>query len=334
MMVNTIMQLKTELGISVMEQHSVAMAFAYLHGAPSYVAQAALSKLKHQGRERGAMYAYSVLEAAYDAWNLEGKSSGRPQRYNMYWPMVLPSSSIFESNVFNSCKLCLRMFRDYPALPMSKIFAKKIYKRLCVLMREGVKNFGALGSNHLMAALAILGLVPEWTYHQCTLDPASEGYEYLAERFCLPKGVTGADPFFKSICKEFQVRYGYVSERLVENLICKIVQAEQKKKNNRKKNNETNKKEPTHFKDVVVVGQLLYVPRGHVVNIFSGNSQTSVPFHLLNKLFRVAGGVDQTMRQIAQAAIDTTAPEGCKSPLKKGCLSFTVPIELYHSTSI
>jgi hypothetical protein len=47
-MINAVEELKQGLGISVVEQHSLATAFNYLHGAPSYVAQAAISSMKHE----------------------------------------------------------------------------------------------------------------------------------------------------------------------------------------------------------------------------------------------------------------------------------------------
>jgi hypothetical protein len=96
--------------------------------------------------------------------------------------VVLPTPNTFESNVLNSCNLCLlRMFQDFPMIPGSGVlvYAKRFYKRLCRLLVKGVNNFGHPGANHMIVVLTVLGLVPEWTYHQCTLDPASEGYKYL-----------------------------------------------------------------------------------------------------------------------------------------------------------
>jgi hypothetical protein len=291
LMVDCVLRMHAKHHLTLVEMHSVMMAFAYIPGAPFFVVHAAesiaLCKLR-----RGPMLGYCLLDHAIALWDAKGKGSGRPQRYNMYFTVSLPEKSVFLSNTMKSARVSLLLFRDHCKPPNGGIERRRLYKRVQKRFQAGVNNFGGLGSNHLLGAMSLLGLVPSWLYYECTLDASSKGFQFICTNFKVPTGSTGADPFFKTLTIALSRRYGVLFlPRFVENLICKCFQ----------RFGRVNKEHTNTFHDMLIKDQRLFVPdaegfivvhqlnkepvtmEGPLLKIFHGFFGKDVSFHAMAK---------------------------------------------------
>jgi hypothetical protein len=242
---------RVHFDLSLIEVHSLFVAMAYIPGSPSFVAQAALRHRESLVEpRRGSIFGYDVLARALLLWHKMGTGNDRPERYHMYSSMPLPSEEAFQLAVERSCRLSLVLFRNWPHAMKSTTTALKIYKRTQTLLSEPIKNFGSLGSNHVLGAMAIVGLVPIWMYDFCTLPVEGKPFGYIHRTFGVAK--KDCESFFKTICIAFERHYGISSCRLVENIICKVFQRSGRKDDS-----------AVTFRDVVLLGQPVYqVDRG------------------------------------------------------------------------
>jgi hypothetical protein len=227
LMADCVLRLHSRFDLTLVEMHSVLLAFAYIPGAPFFVVQAAEKASKVV---RGPLLGYNLCVFACELWAKEGKGSDRIQRYSMYNRVQPPTKTTFRDNTYKSARLSLVLFRDHPEKPnpekpnISTLKSREHYNSTQKRNTLGVLNFGLLGSNHILGAMAILGLVPFWMYGECQLDPTSKGFQYICDRFGVRKGAVSSRAFFQTLCHAFRNRYGISSPRFCENLICKCFQ--------------------------------------------------------------------------------------------------------------
>lgn len=111
-----------------------------------------------------------------------------------------------------------------------------------------MKYCGMLGNNHLLGAGSLIGLYPNWFYDQCVLDPSSNAFEFVVDRFSVWIGMTGLDSFFKTLCVAFACLHGVTSPQSVENVCCKVFKVFGALKESR-----------TTYHNVVIMGQQLFL---------------------------------------------------------------------------
>jgi hypothetical protein len=227
LMVGCILKLDSLFGgLSFFEYHSLLSAFAYIPGAPFFVVIAAMNCCKRTGvQEREEMFAYAIVKEAIKLWHLEGTGAGRPQRYNMYSDVPVPTRAAFKKTVQKFAKTSLLVHRDFPTKPKSLGSSRTVYKRVVVLLKDSVDNLGVLGTNHMLGVGSILGLFPRWMYAQCLLDPACRTYTHLCKKYNCTRGMEGATSFFKTLLHKFLKVHHIDSGRKVENIACKVYQS-------------------------------------------------------------------------------------------------------------
>ena len=147
-------------------------------------------------------------------------------RFSLYRAVVIPEEGEWKKSTKELVRLCLEAsFRPTP--PGDKKERARFYEESRKLIAIQIPNGGSLITNHFMAVLAIVGLVPLWFAGEHTVDVSSKSLAFLVEHKGLVKGKAAADRFLESLSSALQTDYGINANRKYsENVNCKSYRLE------------------------------------------------------------------------------------------------------------
>ena len=97
-----------------------------------------------------------------------------------------------------------------------------MYRDLFNGWSSNVKHLGRLGTNHVIAAGAVVGVLPFWMSNEYYKAQEANPFKFFAESFSFKKNKQSVDLFLNSIIATVKERLGLVwSVRYAENVVCK-----------------------------------------------------------------------------------------------------------------
>jgi hypothetical protein len=142
-------------------------------------------------------------------------------RFATYSAIHVPGKQAWDDSTTEIVRLCLEAcFRSEP--PGAKKSRADIYESTRRGIQKEIKGAGPLITNHLLAILAIVGLVPLWFAEEHTADNNSKAMIYLQKHQDLPKGKPEASRFLDSLSSALNLLKGITgSRKYAENVSCK-----------------------------------------------------------------------------------------------------------------
>jgi hypothetical protein len=142
-------------------------------------------------------------------------------RFGTYRKVVIPEEEKWVASTTEVIRLCLEAsFRPDP--PGDKKERAGLYEKTRKAVAKEIPNAGFLITNHLMAVLAIVGLVPLWFAGEHTVDTGSKSMKYLVAHQQLVSGKAAAQRFLDTLSSALHGQYGIAATRkYAENVACK-----------------------------------------------------------------------------------------------------------------
>jgi hypothetical protein len=143
-------------------------------------------------------------------------------RFSTYRKVVIPGKEEWVESTTELVRLCLvASFRQ--DAPGEKKERAAFYEKTRKAVANEIPNAGGLVSNHLMAVLAIVGIVPLWFGDEHTVDTSTKPMQFLVEKQGLVKGKPAAQRFLDSLTSALESEDGFVfTRRYSENVCCKV----------------------------------------------------------------------------------------------------------------
>ena len=147
-------------------------------------------------------------------------------RFPTYRKVVVPNEEEWKRSTIEVVRLCLEAsFRS--ERPTSKKERAKFYEQTRKMIQKEIPNGGLLVTNHLMAILAIVGLVPLWFAEEHTVETTSKSIMFLVKHKGLVKGKPAAQCFLDSLSGALLSIHGIAASRkYTENVCCKAYRIE------------------------------------------------------------------------------------------------------------
>jgi hypothetical protein len=151
----------------------------------------------------------------------ESKTKIPGLRFATYRKVVVPGKEEWIASTKEVVRLCLEAsFRT--AAPGDKKERGAVYEKTRKAIAKEIPDAGSLISNHLMAVLAIVGLVPLWFVEEHSIDVSSKSIAYLVQEKGLAKGRASGQRFLDSVSSALERQFGIVCcAKYSENVVCK-----------------------------------------------------------------------------------------------------------------
>ncbi len=193
-------------------------------------------------------------------------------RFATYRKVVIPKPDEWITSTKEVVQLCLEAcYRQAP--PGDKKERARFYENTRKLIGQQIPNGGSLITNHLMAVLAIVGLVPLWFAEEHTVDPSSKSLEYLVNNKGLAKGKPASERFLESLSSVLQTDLGITASRKYsENVCCKAYRID--KDRIAKETMSKVKNSDSRFSDLVFDTQCIFQVVGGQVHVHRQGYET------------------------------------------------------------
>ena len=177
--------------LSYGEVISVATTFDVMAKSHYFFSVVAESLLRANGEwmdtimnhHRGFAFGYYILVTMHE---IKGRTPLPPCRFNDYKSFDLMTYEEWEKVCCNRCRVALHLSASLPSKPEpNKILPS--YKKSLNLLKSTVKGAGVLVTNHAIAIMLVLGLLPSWFYSVAVITGDSKYMEYFSNRFDIPK---------------------------------------------------------------------------------------------------------------------------------------------------
>jgi hypothetical protein len=186
-------------------------------------------------------------------------------RFANYRAVHVPGKQAWVDSTTEIVRLCLDgSFRSEP--PGCKKERASLYETTRKGIMKEIKYAGPLVTNHLMAVLSIVGLVPLWYGEEHTADDKSKSMAYLRlgveDHQNLPPGRAESQRFLDTLSSALSLQYGFASSRrYAENVLCKAF---------RQSNPDKAKLSDQRFSDLLFENQCVFKVVGREVHIQKG----------------------------------------------------------------
>ena len=216
--------------LSYGEVISVATTFDVMAKSHYFFSVVAESLLRANGEwmdtimnhHRGFAFGYYILVTMHE---IKGRTPLPPCRFNDYKSFDLMTYEEWEKVCCNRCRVALHLSASLPSKPEpNKILPS--YKKSLNLLKSTVKGAGVLVTNHAIAIMLVLGLLPSWFYSVAVITGDSKYMEYFSNRFDIPKmdndQATALGERIALLLRDWSNLH--INLRMVENLLCKCFQ--------------------------------------------------------------------------------------------------------------
>jgi hypothetical protein len=162
-----------------------------------------------------------VLMSQLRQQHLDSKTKIPGYRFPTYRKVVIPERKEWIASTTELIRLSLEAsFRQDPL--GDKKERAMLYEKTRRAMAKEIPDAGNLISNHLLAILAIVGLVPLWFSDEHTVDAASKAIKFLVAEKGLASGRLAAQRFLDTLCSALKRQFGIdATTRYGENGCCK-----------------------------------------------------------------------------------------------------------------
>ena len=184
-------QLVCQHSLNFMEVISLLCAWVALQWTPCYFCTVCDKMMSTNGLQvRGIFIGHYVLEkifCMYDHRNKDAKLTHPGKRFFDYRNVSVPDKDEWCESVEKIVYVTLQSFRNN-IKPSSKKKCLEIYKDTFNYIKAEIPGAGILKVNHLMGAMAIIGVLPLWYIGSFHHVHETQGIKHLVELFKLKTG--------------------------------------------------------------------------------------------------------------------------------------------------
>jgi hypothetical protein len=224
--------LSKRLSLTLPEMVSVVAAYELIPDNPYYFylsirsilsssKQVALGEM-HRGYAIGYLVGSLMLEYHRIKKNQAIQVPGR--RFPTYVQPKLPTGQEWRQRCDEKIFLILHINSTYPTLT-SKVTRQKVYRDILKRFAKNVVNMGELKTNHSLAIMASLGLLPCWIREHAEITADSRYMKWFATQYPLPTPLnpTKLERVVSTLRKAFETEFGRpFTIRELENILCKV----------------------------------------------------------------------------------------------------------------
>ena len=210
-----------------MEVISLLRAWVELQWTPCYFC-AVCEKMMHQNelKVRGMFIGHDVLEKTYRMYyhrKKDPKLTHPGKRFFDYRNVSVPDKDKWCDSVEKISYVTLQSFKNN-IKPSTKKECLEIYKATFNQIEAEIPGAHILKVNHLMGAMAIIGVLPLWYIGLFHKVHVTKGVEHLVELFKLKTGPGPTQTLMNVLIRALSIKFGRTfSVRECENILCKVM---------------------------------------------------------------------------------------------------------------
>jgi hypothetical protein len=224
--------LAQQMCLSLPEMVSVVAAYDIIPNNPSYFYVAVVAVLSSTTSSRllsahyGYAFGYLIASLMMDFWATKPVKESVPGlRFCHYTKSSVPTGTEWVKQCDEKLGLILHVNATYP-LARSKQSRFKVCREVLGRFAKNIPDAGLLITNHSMALMSELGLLPSWIIEHAEIGVSLRYMKWFVERYGLEKPLTfvNIEWMLSTLGSAMHNHFGVVfSVRELENILCKVV---------------------------------------------------------------------------------------------------------------
>ena len=220
-------QLVCHFSLNFMEVISLLRAWIELQWTPCYFCTVCEKMMKgNELKVRGIFIGHYVLEKMYRLYyyrKQDPKQSHPGKRFFDYRNVIVPDKDAWCESVEKIVYVTLQSFRN-DIKPSTKKECVKLYKETFNRIESEIPGAGILKVNHLIGAMAIIGVLPLWYIGLFHKVHQTKGIDHLVDVFKLKKGAGPTQTLMNALIQALSIQFGHTfTARECENILCKVM---------------------------------------------------------------------------------------------------------------